>query len=571
MTILICGASSLVGRDLCKLFDRENMPYDGTYYRCKDHDFCKRDNMFHVDFTKPDEVREFFIENKERWRVCIFLVTERNLELCERDWGHALHVNVEAVDTMSSLCAKDGIYFIHLSTDSVFDGCSQPNFPNSQVNPIHNYGMSKLLSELRIQRNYTVPITLSSCLSTMQCVTSPNYCIIRTPSVYTNAEYHYNTTVTTLARNVMDLRAATRRAALIVDNYDIQRPVFAPDLCIFIRVVATVALDNMTKLNNIQSSSGAIIPKFTGIYHFYNPDNRYTKYEMTKAIAEYMGLSHFHIIPHLHMHSIHELTLRRPQDPQLIETRYNIRNYFTHTFVETIPHIFSRYKHPKIIGDGDRRFLMFNLDGTLVHTSYAHYRSYTDVFQNRGLQFMSYSQWNTYIKYKNIRTFLEDIAAELAGHDFIHTERILSEFQNEKLEAFRTHALLYVTPTKNALDFLRQIADTPSINAVIYSDGCQETVDIICSVIPELRMIKNWSSNVEEAKEQYYRKENYVIGFENTAIGYDRMHAITPIVYLYIDENEALLQDTSVKHMQHTSHPWYETTDAFLFDDFRVI
>ena len=568
MAILICGASSIIGRDLCELLDRENTRYDGTYHKCNDTSFCNRENMFRVDFTKPDEVRGFFLENKERWRVCVFLVAERNIELCERDWSLALRINVEAVDTMSSLCAAEGIYFIHLSTDSVFDGCSQPNFPNSPVNPVHNYGMSKLLSEYRVQRNYTEPITLASCLSTLGRVTTPNYCIIRTPEVYTNAECHSHTVVTELARNVMDLRAAAMTTVISVDDYEIHRPVFTHDLCIFIRVVATVALDSITNQSNIQSSSGAIIPKFTGIYHFYNPDNRFTKYEMTKAIADYMGMKHFHIVPHSRSRErLGSATLRRPHDPQLIETRYNIRNYFTHTFSETIPHIFSRYKHPKIRGGGGGRFfLIFNLDGPLIHTSYAHYRSYVDVFRNRGLQFMSYSQWNTYNTYKKIHTFLEEVAAELAGHDCIHTERILSEIRSEKLEAFRTYALLYVTPTTHALEFLNELPDRPEINAVIYSDGCQETKNIICSVIPELRNIKNWSSSVEEAKELYYNKEEYVIGFENTAVGYVRMHAITPIVYLHINETESSSTSETCIHC-----PWYTKTNAFLFDDYRVI
>jgi dTDP-4-dehydrorhamnose reductase len=597
MSILICGASSSIGRDLCDLLDRENILYDGTFYRCGERDpvFCERDNMFQVDFTNKEDVSAFFTENKSRWRVCIFLVAERNIERCEQNWNMAIRINVDAVDYMSGLCAKEGIYFIHLSTDYVFDGTIQPSFPTSNVNPIQNYGMSKLLSELRVQRNYTQSTTLASCLSSIG-VSAPNYCIIRTPTLYTSSAsspLHTNPLMK-LARHMMDLRQSGSVGACVgVDNREVQRPLYIPDLCIFIRVIAMVAIDSMTGFSSIRSSSGANPPKFSGIYHFYNADNCLTKYEITKAVAGYMGLSRFHVVAaSARIEGAHgaESPKRIPYDPQLFDTRFNIRNYFTHTFDETIPHIFSRFKHPKI-GSGSRGdggaptyFLLFDLDGTLVHTSYAHYRSYLEVFRNRGLSFMSYSEWKTYICYKNVHhTFLEEVAAHIAENDSIQTERILSELRNEKLEAFKIYAPLYVTPTKNAVDMLRWIEKHPdTINAVIVANCSQETADIICSVVPELKTITNWclrendwpatvtttettsatttpkNDIYEKAKNMYYQQEDYVIGFENTYVGYNSLSNITPIVYFYMDENE-------------TSNHVCERIDAFIFDDYRSV
>lgn len=598
MSILICGASSSVGRDLCDLLDRENIRYDGTFYKyfnyhygrmChNDRAFCERDNMFQVDFTNEEEVSTFFNVNKSRWRVCVFLVAERNIERCEENWNMAMRINVDAVDYMSGLCAKEGIYFIHLSTDYVFDGTTQPSFATSSVNPIQNYGISKLLSEYRVQKNYTQSITLASCLSSIG-FSAPNYCIIRTPTLYTNNRSSplYNNTVTSVAKHVMDLRHRTVGVGVGVgvDNHEIQRPLYIPDLCIFIRVIAMVAIDHLTGIRSIRSSSGANPPKFSGIYHFYNPDNRFTKYEITKKIAEYMNLSSFHVIGN-GAGDQHKSKIPIPYDPQLFDTRFNIRNYFTHTFDETIPHIFSRYKHPRIGSSGNGAstyFLLFDLDGALVHTSYAHYRSYLDVFRNRGLSFMPYSEWKTYFCYKNVHTFIEEVAAQISGNDFIQTERILSEIRNEKLEAFKNYAPLYVTPTKNALDMIRWIQKHPdTISAVIVTNCSQETADIICSVVPELKTMTKWclrdfetpasvmvtttdstttnpkNDIYERAKTMYYQQEDYVIGFENTYVGYNSLSNITPIVYFYMDENE-------------TSNHVCERIDAFIFDDYRTV
>jgi dTDP-4-dehydrorhamnose reductase/beta-phosphoglucomutase-like phosphatase (HAD superfamily) len=562
--------------------------------------------MFRVDFTNQEELNTFFIENKKRWRVCVFLVGERNIDLCEKDWNATLRINVDAADHMSALCAKEGIYFIHLSTDYVFDGTSQPCFSNSPVNPIQNYGISKLMSEYRVQKNYIHQVTLASCLTSIG-ISAPNYCIIRSPLLYTSNTRSslYDNSVTALAKNVMDLRHVTSPASgassviKYIDDYYIQRPVYVTDLCIFIRVIVMIAIDNLSNICSIKSSSGTKPPKFSGVYHFYNPDNRFTQYQITKMIAEYMNLSHQHVIP---LGCEHQQHRRLPYDPQLFDARFNIRNYFTHTFEETIPYIFSRYKHSKIgtnttSDDTSSYFLMFDLDGTLVHTSYAHYRSYLDVFRARGLSFMSYSQWNAYINTKNIHTFLEEVASELAGHDIVQTERILSDIRNEKLEAFKTFAPLYVTPTKNSVELLRWIERNPDIiNAVIVTNCTHETAEIIRSVVPELNKITKWcvrdptyvpeslslsKSNPKtdcytKAKNMYYNNETYIIGFENTLVGYQSLRKTTPIVYLYVDENDTQTSNSSNSScsgnvITNDEDKWYNTTDAFIFDDYRSV
>ena len=592
MTILICGASGLVGRDLCELFDRENIRYYGTYHKCADKEFCERENMFRVDFTNLGEVSEFFAEHKHKWLVVVFLVVQRMVDVCENDWNAIMRVNVNAVDMMSSLCAKQGIYFIHLSTDYVFDGSAPPYFPaSSPVNPLQNYGITKLISEHRVQRNYTPTTLTSAALATSSLATasesilSPNYCIIRTPVLYSANPVSpiYDNAVTILAKNIMDRRTHNMKRE---DDYYIRRPVYIPDLCIFIRVIATLVIET-------GGGGGMGVPKFSGIYHFYNPDNKFTKYQMTTKIADYLEMSHTHIIPFRPSCASTDsgdaasvYTARRPYDTELRDVRYNIHNFFTHNFEETIPYAFARFKHQKLCISGPRYtpsspssgrptyFLMFDLDGTLVNTSYAHYRSYLEVFRNRNLPFMTFSEWNEYINYKNIHTYLETVASELARYDHIQTERILSDMRNEKLAAFRNYAITYITPTKNALDMLRFIEANPdTVSAVIVTNSSSATTDIIREVVPELNKITKWCvretytepkpnpESYTKAKEMYYNNEKYVIGFENTSIGYESLRHSAPIVYLYVDE-----QDEFTKRDK-----WYYKKDAFIFDDFRSV
>ena len=545
MTILVCGASGLVGRDLCDLFEIENIRYDGTYHTCSDRAFFDRENMFRVDFTNPVDVADFFNRHGHRWLVCIFLVVQRMVDVCEKDWNAIMRVNVDAANMMSNLCAKKGIYFIHLSTDYVFDGTTSPYSPDSRVNPIQNYGITKLISECRVQQNYASSPT--------------NYCIIRTPVIYSGnkALSLYDNAVSALSKKVMDLRFHTRAALTTTeDDYYIRRPVYIPDLCIFIRVVAILATKAV-----MEEQEDDILARFAGIYHFYNPVNCFTKYQMTKAIAQYLELSHLHMVPvRPDVLDTCITQAMRPYDTQLIDSRYNIENFFLHSFTETLPHVFSRFKHPKIgvegaktatakAGRDDTYFLLFDLDGTLANTSYAHYRSYLEVFRNRGLDFMKYTEWNKYINYNNIHTYLETVAAELAHQDIVESERILSDMRTEKLAAFKMYAPLYITPTKHAIDMLRFIKANPAtINAVVVTNSSQATTDIIREVIPELNYITKWCvretyiapkphpESYSKAVELYYLKEKYMIGFENTSIGYESLRHSTSIVYLYIDE-----------------------------------
>ena len=147
----------------------------------------------------------------------------------------------------------------------------------------------------------------------------------------------------------------------------------------------------------------------------------------------------------------------------------------------------------------------------------------------------------------------------------------------------KTHTQGSLVTTKNALDMLRWIEKQPhTINAAIVANCSQETVDIICSVVPELKTITKWclrdlethvtetmidnmtmtknpKNNIyERAITMYYQQEHYVIGFANTYVGYNSLSNITPIIYFYIDENE-------------TSNCVCERIDAFIFDDYRSV
>ena len=80
MTILICGASGIVGIELCKLLDIKKIKYYGTYNKNK----LNEDNMFKLNFFDINDIENFLL-NKQI-SICIYLIAERLPDVCEKEW-----------------------------------------------------------------------------------------------------------------------------------------------------------------------------------------------------------------------------------------------------------------------------------------------------------------------------------------------------------------------------------------------------------------------------------------------------------------------------------------------------
>ena len=64
--ILICGASGLVGKEMCRFLDNKDIHYIGTYNKNK----IMSDNMYKIDFSNPHVLEEFLLHHKIKY--CIY-------------------------------------------------------------------------------------------------------------------------------------------------------------------------------------------------------------------------------------------------------------------------------------------------------------------------------------------------------------------------------------------------------------------------------------------------------------------------------------------------------------------
>ena len=500
--ILICGASGLVGKEMCRLLDSKQIDYIGTYNNNK----IEKPNMYQLDFSNPKLVQDFLVLHKIN--CCIFSIVERLLDKCENKWNEIKITNIDLVHITSYLCNKLNIKFIHLSTDYVFDGSTQPNLPESLKNPLQNYGISKLISEYRV---------ISNCL---------NYCIIRTPVLYSELSKLHDNAVTLIGKNVMNLK---NNKTFVEDNYSIRRPLYISDLCKFIYDCLHI--------------------NYNGIYHFYNPYNKLTKYEICEKIGKYLNIQIDNIIPN---NNKSQGIATRPYDTQLQDNKYNIENYSFTDFDETLQKCFKKYKHPKInIENKNELFICLDMDGTIINTNIAHYNAYKKVFEKYNKEFLNIDEWNNIIQTCNIDNYLRSIF----GEDKIYV------IKQEKLECLREEEITF---TKNSDFFLRFLIEN-DFNFCIVTNTNKNTVELFKEKIPLLNKIKQWIYKddyqlpkpdrecYELAKQKYYKNENYIIGFEDSIVGYKALKHHTDLIYIY--GNETI----------------FKNNDCYLFDDYKVI
>ena len=470
MKILVCGASGLLGRDICDKLEENNINFIGTYNNNK----INKINYFKFDINTIDEL----IIN-EKPTIIINCIVNRIVDDCENKWNEIKITNIDITNILS----KHNIKIIHISTDYVFDGSKAPYYDNSITNPIQNYGISKMISELRIINN------------------SDNYLIIRVPVLFTDKYKSLNeNAITVIGKKLMDLTLTNKN--IIEDDICIRRPVYIPIFANFIY--------------------DSIINNYRGIYHFYNPIDKTTKYKIALEINSLLCKNHI-IIPNYEINN-------RPLDTELKDNKYDITKYYKndiYNFNNLLKLCFNKYYHNKNLNDC---FLLIDLDGTLIDSENQHYESYNELI---GLT-------------------KEEFDIKNQNNDFDYNE----EIKIKKNILFKTK-IKDIKLIDGVLEFLTYIIDN-KINYCIVTNTNNENIELYKKHIPILNKLTNWISKKDYVNKKpnsdcyklainrYYKNEKYIIGIENTIAGYKALKNITDIIYIQLNNNKKLFSDYDV-------------------------
>lgn len=138
MKYLIIGHKGQLGKEFVKKFNELN------------YNFISVD-INELDITDYQAVTDIF--NYEKPDIVVNCAAYNDVDGAENNNHLAMQVNSEAVKYLADVSKKNNALLIHYSSDYVFDGRKEDGLyvENDKVNPLNEYGKSKLAGENNVQ------------------------------------------------------------------------------------------------------------------------------------------------------------------------------------------------------------------------------------------------------------------------------------------------------------------------------------------------------------------------------------------------------------------------------------
>lgn len=138
-SVLIIGATSLLGNAVYQLFSREYAFVKGTgFSKAGIFGFDK------LDVTKEVEAGKYF-SGQSDFDIVIYIAGQANADIAEKEREGAWLLNTAAVSHIARYAKKSK--FVYISSEYVFSGNSGPYGSYSLAHPINYYGRTKLEGE----------------------------------------------------------------------------------------------------------------------------------------------------------------------------------------------------------------------------------------------------------------------------------------------------------------------------------------------------------------------------------------------------------------------------------------
>ena len=473
MRVLVTGGTGLLGRELVQqlLFQGHEVWVSIHTRPCT----IRGARSTHIDWTSVQTIRESMLI--VRPDVVYHCLVERRVDICEKNWPLTLETNVEIPTRLAQICEEFGSYLIHISTDYVFDGRRPPFAPTDRCNPCNAYGMSKLLSELRVQ---------AFC---------PSAAIVRVPVLYSSNVLSLDEcAVTVLGKKVMNQMQKAKE-----DGHILRRPIYIPDFCNYL--------------------CSLLHSRASGIQHYGQSSFCGTKVDIMRIIARLLQVGCEHI-----------------SSADFTQAKGALRPYDTHLVdpMETIVHptplthglqlAFARWIHPMLFdpSKSSRFFLLLDLDGTLVNTDSLHVQCYKDAgapLEQLDDHIRSGTlQVSSEIKQRKTELFVR--ACETPGRiQYLPgAQRLLTFCKNNQVN------LCIVTNTSK-ICVEAMIKHLPELQDY-YVKGRLLTREDYC-------MPKPAPDGYMTSYRRFYNGEPYVLGFENTYVGVQSLDAMDHNVCIY--------------------------------------
>lgn len=259
-TVLVTGATGLLGREVAKEFRLKSWTVKGTgYSRADGVDILK------VDLGDDAQVAKALDDTKPQ--VIVHCAAQRFPDKVDKDPEGARALNVAASSSLASLAAARDILVIYISTDYVFPGVpgDAPYQADAEPQPPNLYGQTKRDGEIAVLDSYA------------KAGKDGLGVVLRVPVLYGHAETPAESAVNVLMDAVW--KAQTQGATVNMDHWAIRYPTNTEDIGRVCREISEKYL-----------SAGSDVKSLPRILQFSSED-KMTKYEICQVFGEIMGLS----------------------------------------------------------------------------------------------------------------------------------------------------------------------------------------------------------------------------------------------------------------------------------------
>ncbi|WP_316833133.1 SDR family oxidoreductase [Pedobacter aquatilis] len=297
-TILTTGSNGLLGQKLTeKVLNEGRVKLVATSIGANRYPIKEGYDYAEMDILDAQQVRKVI----ERYKpdAIIHTAAMTNVDTAEANKELCHQLNVEAVQTLLSICEENAIQLVHLSTDFVFDGAKGPYKEDDAVNPVSYYGESKVLAEELLKKS------------------NANWAILRTILVYGITNDMSRSNIVLWAKGALE-----KGQPINVVNDQWRMPTLAEDLA----EACILAVEKSAK----------------GIYHVSGKDYMSIA-DLVRKVADYWGLDKS-IISEISSESLNQTAKRPARTGFILDKTIKDLNYQPHTFEEGLAFVDEQIK-----------------------------------------------------------------------------------------------------------------------------------------------------------------------------------------------------------------------------------
>jgi dTDP-4-dehydrorhamnose reductase len=296
MKILVTGSNGLLGQKLTSLL--QNDPEIELIATARSASVIPVQGIFEIlNIEDRDEVDRILTYYKPD--VVINAAAMTQVDQCEDQQEECWRANVTAVENLTNACNAINSFFIHVSTDFIFDGSYGPLDENAVPNPVNFYGKSKLAAETYIQEH------------------AKHWSILRTVLVFGITQDMSRSNIVLWVKNSLE---ANKTIQVVNDQW--RTPTLAEDLAIGCYLAAK--------------------KRVSGIFHI-SGDKMMTPYDIAIETANFFNLDKSMIIP-TDGSKFQQRAKRPAKTGFIIQKAKEKLGYTPHTFLEGLQIVSNQIK-----------------------------------------------------------------------------------------------------------------------------------------------------------------------------------------------------------------------------------